>query len=104
MKTCKFDNAWQGKCGKPADNSGFCPEHKEDKCCSCEKPATHTCAETGQFVCGATLCDDCEHTIYPDGTNGGIGFNQQSPPEGMKVHCKKTEQKDEPWYTKKETK
>ena len=100
---CIFDKAWRGKCGKSADDSGYCPEHKGGKCCSCGVQATHTCSETGQFVCGAPLCDECEHTTHENGTNGGIGFNQQSLPEGMKVHCKKTEQKFKPWYEQEAT-
>jgi len=96
---CRFDKAWVGKCDKPADESGFCEEHKGVKCVSCGAQATHECPETGQFVCGAPLCDDCEHTNYTNGTNGGIGFFKVSErPEGMKEHCKKSEQKCFPWY------
>lgn len=95
---CKFIKAWIGVCDKPGEP--MCEEHSTTLCSSCGKAATHECAETGQFVCGAPLCNDCEHTIYEDGTNGGIGFNQQEPPEGMKFHCKKTEQKYEPWYVR----
>jgi hypothetical protein len=41
---------------------------------------------------------DCEHTIAGDGTNGNIGFYRTAPlPEGMKEHCKKTEQVNFPW-------
>lgn len=99
--SCKFDNAWQGNCGKHTEGDDlYCLEHKELKCCSCGEPATHTCSETGQFVCGAPLCDDCEHTTFGDGTNGGIGFNARKPPEGMSTHCKKTDQKHKPWYAK----
>ena len=103
MNECGFDEAWRGKCKEPAEEGCRCDKHKDEVCASCGTPATHSCYETGQFVCGVSLCDDCEHTTYPDGTNGGIGFNQQSLPEGMKVHCKKTEQKFEPWYARKET-
>ena len=100
MRECGFDVAWVGKCRTMVENGTMCDEHKDIVCVSCGNPATHTCSETGQFVCGAPLCDECEHTIYPNGTNGGIGFDQQPLPEGMKVHCKKTEQKFKPWYEK----
>ena len=100
MNKCKWQEAWIGQCKEEADESGFCGKHKDKKCSSCGSEATHTCSETGQFVCGAPLCNDCEHTIFPNGTNGGIGFNAQRPPEGMKDHCKKAEQKHTPWYTR----
>lgn len=91
---CEFNMAWVGKCKVV----GACPEHDGLVCDSCGKPATHTCDETGQFVCGAPLCEECERTINEDGTNGGVGFNQKNPHEGMKTHCRKTEQKYLPWY------
>lgn len=97
---CKFVRAWIGRCNKPVVSSCLCEEHAEIKCCSCGSLATHDCSETGQFVCGAPLCDDCEHTLAEDGTNGGIGFNAQKLPEGMNSHCKKSEQKFTPWYTR----
>ena len=96
QELCGFIIAWVGPCKNPKP----CPEHSSMKCCSCGAPATHSCGETGMFVCGAPLCDDCEHTIAADGTNGGIGFYQTSPlPDGYKSHCKKTEQVNKPWYT-----
>lgn len=100
MNMCKWSKAWVGPCKEIADESGFCPEHKKEKCCSCGAQATHDCDETGQFVCGAPLCDDCRHTTFPDGTNGGVGFDEAPCPEGMKRHSKKTEQKYTPWYTR----
>lgn len=41
------------------------------------------------MVCGAPLCDDCEHEVAEDGTNGG-----------QMKHCKITDQKHEAWYNK----
>ena len=96
---CKFQIAWRGQCCKPIHENGMCEEHAKVKCVSCGAQATHQCPETGQLVCGAPLCDDCEHTTYEDGCNGGVGFFQISKrPEGMKEHCKKSEQKCFPWY------
>ena len=97
MNKCKFKVSWVGTCGKPVESGEYCKEHTQS-CASCGAPATHDCEETGQFVCGAPLCDDCEHTIFEDGTNGGVGFNAASLPEGMKRHCKKTEQRYQPWF------
>ncbi len=91
MKTCTFSKAWIGACGKEADESGFCPDHKGIVCVSCGEQATHECSETMGFVCGAPLCEDCEHEIAKDGTNGRSS-----------KHCKKTEQKYEPWYRRDE--
>jgi hypothetical protein len=93
---CTYDLAWIGKCGKED-----CEKHADLKCASCKAKATHQCAETGQFVCGCDLCDDCEHTLAEDGSNGGIGFYRTSPlPEGYGEHCKKTEQRYQPWYAR----
>lgn len=99
MGKCKFDKAWIGQCKNEADESGYCEEHKDVMCVSCGAKATRECPETGQFVCGAPLCDDCKHTNAEDGTNGNIGFFRTSElPEGYKAHCKKSEQKYFPWY------
>jgi len=99
MKNCKFQKAWIGQCDKPIHKNGMCEEHSKVKCVSCGAQATHECSETGQFVCGAPLCDDCEHTTAMEGTNGNIGFFRTSPlPEGMKEHCKRCDQKVFPWY------
>lgn len=88
---CKFSKAWIGLCNK--EN---CTEHKDLKCCSCGEPATRECDETFGFVCGEPLCSSCEHTIGEDGTNSG------KLPEGMKRHCKKSEQVYLPWYMRDE--
>ena len=96
---CGFSRAWIGLCKQDAtDARGICFEHGKLKCVSCGDQATHDCDETGQFVCGAPLCPNCEHTIAPDGTNGGVGFNAQRLPDGMRQHGKKTEQRFRPWY------
>ena len=94
---CEYQIAWSGPCGK--EN---CAEHALKKCISCGEKATRDCDETGQFICGAPLCENCEHTITEDGTNGGIGFNAQKPPEGMSHHCKRSEQRYKPWYARKD--
>lgn len=93
---CGFLQSWIGRCG----NTRPCQKHGSETCRSCSAPATHDCEQTGQFVCGEPLCDDCEHTIFPEGHNGGVGFNAQPVPEGMKRHCKKSEQKFKPWYAR----
>lgn len=98
---CGYGLAWIGKCKNPAGESGRCIEHTTARCISCGEPATHQCEETGQFVCGAPLCDSCEHTTCEDGTNGGIGFFATSkPPEGYGSHCKKDAQVYIPWYAR----
>jgi hypothetical protein len=105
MKKCIFELAWIGQCKEDAiNNSDFCKEHITIMCVSCGRKATQECSETGTFVCGAPLCDDCEHTIAEDGTNGGIGFYRVSPlPEGFKSHCKKVDQFYKPWYMRETT-
>ena len=86
MGLCGFNEAWIGTCL----NHSPCTKHQHLICGSCGEPATHTCSETGQFVCGVPLCQKCEHVTFPDGTNGGVGFNQEKLPEGVaKRHCRK---------------
>lgn len=94
---CKWSIAWRGRCNAQAVDQDLCVKHHGKTCHSCGAEATHECEETGQFVCGAPLCNECEHAIFTDGTNGGIGFNAQG---GMKAHCKKTEQVHKPWYAR----
>lgn len=98
---CLFSVAWLGQC----KNETPCSLHSTLKCVSCSNIATHECTETGMFICGALLCEQCEHTIAQDGTNGGHGvsFSTTSPlPGGYKAHCKKAEQLYTPWYTRQE--
>lgn len=99
-ETCGFMVAWVGRCKE----SKPCAKHGGRICTSCGAPAIQECDSTGQFVCGEYLCGECEHTIFPDGTNGGVGFNAADLPEGMKRHCKQSEQRYQPWYARqKET-
>lgn len=97
IDACKFSLAWIGLCKKPADESGFCEEHRKEKCCSCGEQATQQCSETMGFVCGFPLCDNCEHTICENGCNSGTKL-----PDGLKNHCKKEHQVYLPWYMRNE--
>ena len=63
------------------------------KCASCGCPATHGCPATNVLVCGAPLCDNCEHTICENGCNSGAPL-----PTGYKEHCKKGEQVYKLWF------
>jgi hypothetical protein len=103
--TCGFSEAWVGSCKEPVDSEdGQCEKHAGKICVSCGAKATQSCDSTGSFVCGEPLCNDCEHTLRAGGTNGGIGFNASPPPEGMKDHCKKSEQKHQLWIFGKDEK
>jgi hypothetical protein len=100
MSQCILHKPWVGRCeDKAIDGGKTCAEHTQ-KCHSCGESATHGCEETGMFVCGEPLCNDCEHSTFPDGTNGGVRFNQQRCPAEMRHHCRKTEQKYLPWYAR----
>ena len=90
--SCKWVKSWVGKCGNPSSGE-FCSEHSGLKCSSCGAQSTHDCEETFGLVCGFPLCDDCEHTILENGCNAGAPL-----PEGLGVHCKKSEQIYKPWY------
>jgi len=63
IKTCKWNESWIGICNEPADESGFCEKHKVKVCVCCKGIATRSCDHTGQFVCGAPLCDNCSHGV-----------------------------------------
>lgn len=97
MKRCEFKQAWIGQCNVFSEND-YCEGHSKDKCCSCGEQATHTCSETMQLVCGAPLCDNCEHTVRSNGYNSG----GEPLPKGLKGHCKKEDQIYKPWWDKKE--
>ena len=92
---CGFDEEWRGPCKTPVEPDGSrCDEH-DLKCVSCGEPATHSCHETGQFVCGEPLCDGCQHLIWPEGHKPGIGFNAMDLPEGFTSrYIKKSERPD----------
>lgn len=63
-KSCTFDLAFMGPCGKPTSTFDRCPQHATAKCVSCGRPATHECdASIGLAYCGYPLCDDCVHSI-----------------------------------------
>lgn len=89
MVQCKFRPAWQDQCKNEAvEGEEYCAKHLGLECVSCGAQATHTCNATIYgLCCGAALCDECEHELDEDGSNG---FHLR--------HCKKTEQKYEPWY------
>lgn len=98
MTQCIFDVSWIGRCKNEATDNNFCFVHHL-ACASCGAPAIRDCDETGQLVCGAPLCDGCEHTTRSDGTNGGIGFYETAPlPAGMRSNVRKTDQVFKPWY------
>lgn len=87
---CGFNEAWVGACKNPKP----CEKHDSLKCCSCGAPATHSCDETCQFVCGAPLCDNCKHATAKDGTNGMRSGEFLTG----KMHIKKTEKEYKPWW------
>ena len=72
VMTCQYDIAWYGKCGK--GEGEFCEKHAQVKCVSCGAQATHECCYTGQFVCGAPLCNDCVGVEDESKSSGGWGF------------------------------
>lgn len=77
---CKYDLAWCGPCGKPVvEGSEYCEAHHGKECTVCKHQAVRECSYTGQFVCGAPLCENCEgHENRPGDpgytTNPGLGW------------------------------
>ena len=73
MSYCKYDLAWHGPCSQHSE-SDICESHSKIKCQVCGAQATKECAHTGQFVCGAPLCDNCEGFTDTSKPSGGWGF------------------------------
>lgn len=89
MNQCQFDEAWRGKCKAPTLEC-FCDKHVAMKCSSCGAQATHDCSHTGQFVCGAPLCANCEGYTDTSQPSGGWGFANHT--HRPKVAAKETPQ------------
>ena len=73
MSECTYIMAWRGHCQAVCDGE-LCVEHLKRKCVSCGEQATNECNHTGQFVCGAPLCDSCEGHTDTGKPSGGWGF------------------------------
>jgi hypothetical protein len=56
---CRFEKVYRGYCKEPG--YPFCEEHKHTRCITCGEQATTECDKSHQLVCGAPLCDTCEH-------------------------------------------
>lgn len=50
------------------------------------------------YVVGILSMFENDLKLFKITAENDIGFNQQRPPEGMKSHCKKSEQKFKSWY------
>lgn len=61
------------------ENEIFCKSHKQNKCVSCGNQATYECNHTGQFVCGAPLCDDCIGVVGTENSNWGFIGHKHIP-------------------------
>lgn len=77
MTQCTYDLAWRGHC-QAACEGDICDEHIKRKCVSCGEQATRECDHTGQFVCGAPLCPNCEGHTDTTKPSGGWGFLNHS--------------------------
>lgn len=61
---CEYIVSYVGRCKEMSDAVGFCDKHRDLRCVECKGKATCDCDHTGQFVCGAPLCDKCKHTDH----------------------------------------
>lgn len=77
MTQCTYVLSWIGQC-KAACEGNHCEKHKAVKCTVCGEHATHECDHTGQFVCGAPLCPNCEGHTDTTKPSGGWGFMNHS--------------------------
>lgn len=60
MTECNFITI-AGNCPNAAvRNFKYCEKHKDLSCIRCGMKATHQCSY-GSFICGAYLCNNCEH-------------------------------------------
>lgn len=73
MNKCKFVVAWVGPCKQPCVEE-FCDKHAAEICSGCGAHATHDCCHTGQFVCGAPLCENCTGLFDETKSSGAWGF------------------------------
>lgn len=74
MCKCKYVPCYSdSKCNRVCeDNELFCNSHKGKTCVSCGSQATKECNHTGQFVCGAPLCDDCIGVVGTESSHWGF--------------------------------
>ena len=95
---CDFDEAWIGRC----KNNKPCEKHDKLVCVSCGEKATRSCESTAAgLVCGAPLCDACEHTLGSKGVTIGLSFSEDKynkAPAHLQLHCRKDQQVYKPWY------
>lgn len=94
---CDFDEAWIGRC----KNNKPCEKHDKLVCVSCGEKATRSCESTNGLVCGAPLCDACEHTLGSKGVTIGLSFSEDKynkAPAHLQLHCRKDQQVYKPWY------
>ena len=77
MGYCRYSIAWQGAC-KTECEGDICEKHTKVVCCVCGHQATNECNHTGQFVCGAPLCNNCEGHTDASKPSGGWGFQNHS--------------------------
>jgi hypothetical protein len=54
--SCGIRLAWSDR---TCDGGSHC--YHKGTCVGCGAPATRECSFSGQFVCGAELCDSCKH-------------------------------------------
>ncbi len=59
---CKFDEKGWVPCKKPSTN-GWCSKHEEVKCVSCGEHAVRSCDVGSSLICGAALCQTCQHGL-----------------------------------------
>ncbi len=74
MSQCKFQISWVGRCKGEVMADELCSTHIDVSCVVCNQQAVRECDHTGQFVCGAPLCDTCEGFVDQGKPSGGWGF------------------------------
>ncbi len=75
---CAYYPAYSSRCGLSATNGEFCENHAGNRCCVCQQQAFSECNHTGQFVCGARLCRQCEGWEDQAKPSGAWGFMNHS--------------------------
>lgn len=76
---CQFSLAYVGRCDNGAlPGKSMCSKHDGLVCRGCGAPATRECPSASSLVCGAPICDVCEHDsrLGIDGMHGRKSLNK----------------------------
>lgn len=81
MKTCRFNLAWVGKCGRALTSesemrNALCGEHLGIRCKVCGEQALRQCGRGLSVTCGRPICNKCKcrHEV-----SSGVDMKEEEP-------------------------